>query len=113
MGRIVAAGGGIITPFPPQAPPLKWHFPRRNLILAAWTLGVAVMEARYASGSLVTAKLALDLGKELWACPGPPEDPLYEGPNRLIREGAARACLGPRDIIEDLSFLSEDLTNHP
>jgi DNA processing protein len=113
MGRIVAGGGGIITPFPPDARPLKWHFPRRNLILAAWTLGVAVMEARYASGSLVTAKLALDLGKELWACPGMPEDPLYEGPNRLIREGAARACLGPQDIIEDLSYLHKGLTNHP
>jgi len=113
MGRIVASGGGIITPFPPEARPLKWHFPRRNVILAAWSQGVAVMEARYASGSLVTAKLALDLGKELWACPGMPEDPLYEGPNRLLREGAARACLGPKDIIDDLLFLHGDLTNHP
>lgn len=113
MARMVAAGGGVVTPFPPPAPPLKWHFPRRNLILASWVRGVAVLEARYASGSLVTAKLALDLGKELWACPGPPEDPLYEGPNRLLREGAARACLGPGDLISDLSFLGEDLTNHP
>jgi len=113
MDRIAATGGGIITPFPPQARPLKWHFPRRNVLLAAWTLGVVVMEARYASGSLVTAKLALDQGKELWACPGSPEDPLHEGPNRLIREGAARACLGSGDLIEDLSFLSQGLTNHP
>jgi len=113
MNRITASGGGIITPFPPDAPPLKWHFPRRNVLLAAWTLGVVVMEARFASGSLVTAKLALDLGKELWACPGRPEDPLYEGPNRLIREGAARACLGPQDLIDDLLILPEGLTNHP
>jgi DNA processing protein len=105
MDRMVAAGGGVVTPFPPQARPLKWHFPRRNLILAAWTQGVAVLEARYASGSLVTAKLALDLGKELWACPGAPEDPLCEGPNRLIREGAARACLGPGDLLEDMHIL--------
>jgi DNA processing protein len=113
MDRIAASGGGVITPFPPGAPPLKWHFPRRNVLLAAWTQGVVVMEARYASGSLVTAKLALDLGRELWACPGSPDDPLYDGPNRLIREGAARAVLGPQDLIEDLSQLPMDLTNGP
>ena len=75
MDRMVAAGGGVVTPFPPAARPLPWHFPRRNLILAAWTRGVALMAARYASGSLVTAKLALDLGKEVWACPGAPGGP--------------------------------------
>ena len=105
MDRVAKSGGGVVTPFPPEARPLKWHFPRRNLLLAAWTQGVAVMEARYRSGSLVTAKLALDLGKELWACPGPPEDPLSEGPNRLLREGAARACLSARDLLEDIRTL--------
>jgi DNA processing protein len=113
MDRMVAAGGGVLTPFPPAAPPLKWHFPRRNLILAAWTQGVALVAARYASGSLVTAKLALDLGKELWACPGAPEDPLAEGPNRLIREGAAKICLSAQDLLEDIRFLRWDLTNAP
>ncbi|HEY3399557.1 MAG TPA: DNA-processing protein DprA [Geothrix sp.] len=102
MDRMVAAGGGILTPFPPEAPPLKWHFPRRNWLLAAWTDGVLVMEARLKSGSLVTAKLALDLGKELWVCPGSPEDPSAEGPNLLLREGAARICLSPADLLEDL-----------
>lgn len=105
MKRIAETGGGVLTPFPPDARPLRWHFPRRNLLLAAWTQGVAVMEARYQSGSLVTAKLALDLGKELWACPGPPEDPLSEGPNRLLREGAARACLSSADLLEDIQHL--------
>jgi DNA processing protein len=104
MARMVAAGGGVITPFPPEARPLRWHFPRRNLILAAWTAGAVVMAARFASGSLVTAKLALDLGKELWACPGPPEDPLAEGPNRLLREGAARACLSAQDLLNDMNI---------
>jgi DNA processing protein len=113
MDRMVAAGGGVVTPFPPESRPLPWHFPRRNLILAAWTGGVAVMAARYASGSLVTAKLALDLGKEVWACPGAPEDPLAEGPNRLIREGAARICVCPQDLLEDMRFLRWDLTNAP
>jgi DNA processing protein len=113
MDRMVAAGGGVITPFPPEARPLRWHFPRRNLILAAWTHGVAVVAARYASGSLVTAKLALDLGKELWACPGAPEDPLAEGPNRLLREGAARVCLSAQNILEDMKFLPWGLTSAP
>ena len=113
MDRMVAAGGGVITPFPPEARPLRWHFPRRNLILAAWAHGVAVVAARYASGSLVTAKLALDLGKELWACPGAPEDPLAEGPNRLLREGAARVCLSAQNILEDMKFLPWGLTSAP
>jgi DNA processing protein len=103
VDRMVAAGGGVITPFPPEAPPLKWHFPRRNWLLAAWTDGVLVTEARLKSGSLVTARLALDLGKELWVCPGSPEDPSAEGPNALLREGAARICLSPADLLEDLA----------
>ena len=102
MERMVAAGGGVITPFPPEAQPLKWHFPRRNWLLAAWTDGVLVTEARLRSGSLVTARLALDLGKELWVCPGSPEDPSAEGPNALLREGAARICLSPMDLLMEL-----------
>ncbi|MCE1204684.1 MAG: DNA-protecting protein DprA [Holophagaceae bacterium] len=105
MDRMVAAGGGVLTPFPPEAPPRKWHFPRRNWLLAAWTEGVVVVEARLKSGSLVTARLALDLGKELWVCPGAPEDPSAEGPNSLLREGAARICLSPDNLLEDLSAL--------
>ena len=104
MDRIVAAGGGVITPFPPQAAPQKWHFPRRNLLLAAWTRGVLVMEARLRSGSLVTARLALDLGRELWVVPGSPEDPLAEGPNELLRQCAARPCRSSRDLLEDLGL---------
>lgn len=102
LDRIVAGGGGVLTPFPPEAPPRKWHFPRRNWLLAAWTDGVLVTEARLKSGSLVTARLALDLGKELWVCPGAPEDPSAEGPNALLREGAARICLAPADLLEEL-----------
>ena len=102
MERMVAGGGGVITPFPPEAPPRKWHFPRRNWLLAAWADGVLVTEARLKSGSLVTARLALDLGKELWVCPGSPEDPSAEGPNSLLREGAARICLSAADLLEDL-----------
>jgi DNA processing protein len=106
MDRMVAAGGGVLTPFPPEAEPLKWHFPRRNLLLVAWSLGVLVVEATVKSGSLVTAKLALDHGKELWVCPGAPENPLAAGPNRLLREGSARICLSVNDLLEDLTSLA-------
>lgn len=102
MDRMVAVGGGVLTCFPPQAPPRKWHFPRRNLLLAAWTKGTLVLESRLRSGSLVTARLALDLGKELWVCPGSPEDPMAEGPNELLRQGAARICRSSGDLLEDL-----------
>lgn len=104
MDAMVAAGGGVITPFPPDAAPQKWHFPRRNWLLAGWTLGTVVIEARLKSGSLVTARLALDLGKELWACPGDPESPGAEGPNSLLREGAARLARSVRDILGDLDW---------
>lgn len=104
MDRMVAAGGGVLTPFPPQAAPQKWHFPRRNLLLAAWARGVLVVESRLRSGSLVTARLALDLGKELWVVPGAPEDPLAEGPNELLRQCAARPCRSSGDLLEDLGL---------
>ena len=103
MERMVKAGGGVITPFPPEALPQKWHFPRRNLLLAAWSRGVLVMECRQRSGSLVTARLALDLGKELWVCPGSPEDLSAEGPNELLRQCAARPCRSSGDLLEDLN----------
>jgi DNA processing protein len=104
IARMVDAGGGVLTPFPPWAAPQKWHFPRRNLLLAAWTQGVLVMESRIRSGSLVTARLALDLGRELWVVPGAPEDPLAEGPNELLRQCAARPCRSPGDLLEDLGL---------
>jgi DNA processing protein len=106
MARMVEAGGGVLTPFPPEALPQKWHFPRRNLLLVAWSLGVLVVEAAQRSGSLVTAKLALDHGKELWVCPGAPEAPTAAGPNQLLREGAAHICRTPQDLLEDLASIA-------
>lgn len=105
MDRMVQAGGGVVTPFPPEARPLKWHFPRRNLLLAAWSSGVLVVEAGLRSGSLVTARLALDHGKELWVCPGAPETPQAAGPNQFLRQGSARICMSPNDLLEDLAAL--------
>lgn len=114
MDRMVAAGGGVITPFPPEARPLPWHFPRRNLLLASWTSGVVLLEGGLRSGSMVTARLALDLGQELWVVPGSPEHPGAEGANALLREGAARVARSPEDLLEDLGAIGwltqKDLT---
>jgi DNA processing protein len=103
MDRIVRTGGGVVTCFPPDARPQKWHFPRRNLLMAAWTKGAVVVEAGVKSGSLVTAKLALDLGKDLWAMPGRPGDPHCEGTNAILREGGARLARDAKDVIEDMT----------
>jgi DNA processing protein len=71
--------------------------------MAAWAKGVVVLEARAKSGSLITAKLALDLGKDVWAVPGAPEDLNSEGSNAMLREGAARFVRGANDVLEDLA----------
>lgn len=96
LDRMVAAGGGALTPFPPDAEPKPFHFPRRNLLLAAWVQAVLVVEAEVRSGSLVTAKLALDHGKDLYLCPGSP------GTDALLDEGAATVCEDAVDLIREL-----------
>jgi len=81
------------------------RFPLTDVLsLAAWVDGVVVVEAGLRSGSLLTGRLALDLGKELWVCPGTPENSLMEGPNHLLREGAARVCRSARDLLEDMNL---------
>jgi len=72
MDRIVAAGGGVITPFPPRPCPSNGTSPGATGCWRAWSDGVLVTEARLKSGSLVTARLALDLGKELLGLPPAP-----------------------------------------
>lgn len=99
--RIVAGGGALITEFPFGAEPRALNFPVRNRVIAALTLGVLVVQAAPRSGSLITARCALELGREVWAVPGPIFDPRAAGPNTLIRDGAFPAQ-HPRDILESL-----------
>ena len=89
----MAERGGVLTCFPPWAHPKPKHFPRRNVLLAAWSEGVLVVEAQVRSGSLVTAKLALDHGKELFAIPG------SEGTDALLEEGCAHEVRIPSDLL--------------
>lgn len=93
----MATRGGVLTCFPPWAHPKPKHFPRRNVLLAAWSEGVLVVEAVIRSGSLVTAKLALDHGKELFAVPG------SEGTDALLEEGCAHEVRTAADVMAVLA----------
>lgn len=84
----IADSGAVVSEAPLGTAPLARHFPRRNRIVAGLALGVVVVEAAPRSGSLITARLALEAGRELFAVPGSPLDPRCRGSNDLIRQGA-------------------------
>ena len=84
----VATKGLLIAEQPPGREPLARHFPYRNRIIAGMTLGTVIVEAAPKSGSLITARLANEAGREVMAVPGSPLDPRAQGCNQLIREGA-------------------------
>jgi DNA processing protein len=98
----IAASGAVVSERPPGAVPQARHFPRRNRIIAGLCLGVVVVEAAPQSGSLITARLAAEQGREVMAVPGSPLDPRHRGTNQLLRDGATlvesaadiRAALG-------------------
>lgn len=110
LQRRIAERGAVVTEAPLGTEPQARHFPRRNRIIAGLSLGVIVVEAARQSGSLITARLALEAGREVFAVPGSPLDPRSQGSNDLIRRGAiltetAEDVLGalPRDS-DDFSF---------
>ncbi len=84
----VRAQGVLVSESPPGTEPQARHFPRRNRIISGISLGVVVIEARPQSGSLITARMALEQGREVFAVPGSPLDPRSRGANDLIRQGA-------------------------
>lgn len=86
-GRI-AERGAVVAESPLGTAPLNRHFPKRNRIVAGLSLGVVVVEAAHRSGTLITARLALEHGREVFAVPGSPLDPRCRGSNDLIRQGA-------------------------
>lgn len=82
------AGGACITEFFPGVSAKPWHFPRRNRIIAAMSLGTLVIEAKIKSGTLITANLAADMGREVFAVPGSIFHAYSEGCHWLIQQGA-------------------------
>lgn len=93
--------GGILTEQLPGAAPRKENFPRRNRIISGLADAVLVMEANQRSGSLITADIALEQGRDVFALPGPVDSPLSRGCNELIRQGAG-ILLSPLELVEEL-----------
>ncbi|HQZ13109.1 MAG TPA: DNA-processing protein DprA [Devosia sp.] len=98
---IVEQGGLLVSEMPMGWQPRARDFPRRNRLVSGMSLGVVVVEAAKRSGSLITARMALEQDREVFAVPGSPLDPRAEGGNALIQDGA-RLITGAHDIIETL-----------
>ncbi len=101
--EIVAAGGALISEYPPGTQPLKQHFPARNRIISGLSRGVLVIEGGEDSGSLITAKCALEQNREVMAVPGNINCPTSHGPNHLIKIGA-KAVTTYFDVLETLNL---------
>jgi len=107
--RIVEQGGTIISEYAPGTPPMKEHFPLRNRIIAGLSRGVFVAEARERSGALITAQMALDQNRDVFAAPGSIFSPTSAGPNLLIQQGA-KLVLKADDILNEWNMqVSETL----
>lgn len=97
----IASQGCVVSEMPPGTQPRAELFPRRNRIIAGLAAGVVVIEAAMRSGSLITARLANEIGRDVFAVPGSPFDPRSEGTNKLIQDGAMLVT-SPRDVLDVL-----------
>jgi DNA processing protein len=107
LAEELATTGALITEYPPGTPPRRHHFPERNRILAGLVRAVVVVEAAARSGALITARLAMEEGREVLAVPGNILSKLSVGPNTLLRVGA-RPLLTPRDVFEAIGCQPPD-----
>lgn len=103
LAEAIAGSGCLLTEYPPGSPPLPRHFPERNRLIVGLCRVVVVVEANERSGALITARLALDEGRDVMAVPGSVFSRLSTGPNALLRAGAA-PVLGVGDILDALGL---------
>ncbi|RME36049.1 MAG: DNA-protecting protein DprA [Gammaproteobacteria bacterium] len=104
LARRIAGEGALVTEYPLGTPPLPGNFPRRNRIIAGLSVGTLVVEADLRSGSLISARLAMESGREVFAIPGPVRSPVSRGCHALIRQGATLVtCVD--EVLEELGPL--------
>ncbi|MFC7461848.1 DNA-processing protein DprA [Hydrogenophaga defluvii] len=104
LAHRIAATGALISEYPLGTPPLAPHFPKRNRLIAALGQGTLVVEAALQSGSLITARLAADMGRDVFAIPGSIHSPQSRGCHALIRQGA-KLVESAQDVLEELHVL--------
>jgi len=110
--RALYEHGLVIAEMPPGTEPRARHFPYRNRIIAGMSAGTVVVEAAPRSGSLITARLAAEAGREVMAVPGSPLDPRAQGCNQLIREGAT-LVQNAADVMEAIGSISASVRSAP